>query len=376
MSSRASSATYGSTSGVPSIVTFPAGSQQAMVSPPTAMTRFRKTPSLQHGSAPGGAGNREKSTCQTKLERYRAALIGGVDPQRYHRRRAIRMLRGFDVTDQRQSGRRTVQRPDWAPDDVNMLTPSPARMYDALLGGSHNFEVDRNAAAQAVTMVPDLANVAISNRAFLRRAVRYLLGAGIRQFLDIGAGIPTVGNTHEVAQAVDPQARVAYVDIDSVAVAQATAILAGNSHAIAVQGDLRNPDRLLTDPRLTAFIDFDAPVGVLLVAVLHLLTDADKPTGVVAALRDAITPGSHIVISHLTRAHRPDDAARLGAHAATRSGVPIIFRSRAEITAFFEGLTLVDPGVVALPGWRPETPDDVEQDPGKSLALAGVGRKD
>lgn len=249
-------------------------------------------------------------------------------------------------------------------------------MYDALLGGTHNFAVDRQAAAQAVALVPDLPDVARSNRAFLRRAVRYLVGAGIRQFVDLGAGIPARGSSHEVARQADPDCRVAYVDIDPVAVAHAQAILAGDRNTIAIQGDLRAPDRLLADLRLRAFIDLDQPVGVLLVAVLHLLTDADKPHRVVAALREAIAPGSYVVISHLSSAQRPDDAARLGAHAATRTGVPIIFRSREEITAFFDGLAVVDPGVVELPAWRPETPDDVPEAPGRSLILAGVGRKE
>jgi S-adenosyl methyltransferase len=257
-----------------------------------------------------------------------------------------------------------------------MDRPSAARMYDVLLGGSHNFEVDRAAAAQAVAMVPDLPKVAVSNRAFLRRAVRYLIDAGIRQFLDIGAGIPTVGNTHEVAQAADPQARVAYVDIDPVATAHATAILADNPNAIAVPGDLRAPDRLLADPRISEFLDLHAPVGVLLMGVLHLLTDSDRPGEAVAALRYAAGPGSYVAISHLTSAHRPGDAAQLGAHAAQRTGVPMIFRPRAEITAFFAGLTLVDPGVVPLPAWRPESPDDLDEDPSRSLILGGVGRKD
>lgn len=269
-----------------------------------------------------------------------------------------------------------MQRPQWAPEDVNMQVPSPARMYDALLGGSHNFAIDRAAAGQAVAMVPDLPRVAVANRAFLRRAVRYLVAAGVRQFLDVGAGIPTVGNTHEVARAADPACRVVYVDIDPVAVAHADAILQDNPGVIAVQGDLRAPDRLLADPRISGFLDLDAPVGVLLVAVLHLLTDADRPGEVVATLRQAIPPGSHVVISHLTSAHRPDAAAQLGAHAAHRTGVPIIFRSRAEITAFFDGLTVVEPGVVALPAWRPESPDDLAEEPDRSLGLAGIGRKE
>jgi hypothetical protein len=257
-----------------------------------------------------------------------------------------------------------------------MDVPSSARMYDVLLGGAHNFAVDRQAAAQAVALVPDLPSVAHANRAFLRRAVRYLVDTGIRQFLDIGAGIPTVGNSHEVAQQTHPGCRVVYVDIDPVAVAHAQTILVHDPNTIAIQGDLRAPDRLLADPRLREFIELDQPIGVLLVGVLHLLIDAENPHRVVAAIRDAVPPGSYLAISHLTKSQRPDDAARLDAHAADRGGVSIIFRSREEITAFFDGLTVVDPGVVEFEAWRPEAPGEGEEAAGRSLGLAGVGRKE
>lgn len=257
-----------------------------------------------------------------------------------------------------------------------MGIPSPARMYDALLGGSHNFEVDRQAAAMASALVPDLPKVALSNRAFLRRSVRYLVDQGIRQFLDIGSGIPTVGSSHEIAQAADLDCSVLYVDIDPVAVAHSETFLSGEPNAAAIQGDLREVRRLLADPRVRERIDFERPVGVLLVAVLHLLSDADRPGEVVAALRDALPPGSYVVISHLSSASRPDDAAQLGSLAEKRSGIPIFFRSREEITAMFDGLTLVEPGVVEIPQWRPESAADVHEEVGKSLGLAGVGRRD
>lgn len=269
-----------------------------------------------------------------------------------------------------------MRRPDWAPADVSVDVASPARMYDALLGGSHNFEVDRMAAARAVRMVPDLPLVALSNRAFLRRAVRFGVDSGIRQFIDLGAGIPTVGNTHEVAQQADPDCRVVYVDIDSVAVAHATAILRGNPLAAAVKGDVRNPDTVMADPVVRRLIDWGQPVGVLLIAVLHMITDAENPMELVAGLRAAVPPGSYVAISHLTSAQRPEDAQRLSSHAADRSGVPITFRTREQITRFFDGLTIVEPGVVELPQWRPETPEDLPERPGRSLGLAGVGRKD
>jgi hypothetical protein len=246
-------------------------------------------------------------------------------------------------------------------------------MYDALLGGSHNFAVDRQAAERAVASVPDLPKVAWSNRAFLRRSVRFMVELGIRQFLDIGSGIPTSGNVHEVAWEADPECRVQYVDLDSVAVAHSTAILAGSDRAAAIEGDLRRPEALLEETRLHKLIDLDQPVGVLLVAVLHLLSDDEDPRGVVATLRDSIPPGSHIAISHLTSAHRPEDAARLGEQARTKTGVGIYFRSR---EALFDGLTVVEPGVVELAQWRPESADDVYEEPGRSLGLAGVGRRD
>lgn len=269
-----------------------------------------------------------------------------------------------------------MQRPDWAPAEISMDVPSPARMYDALLGGSHNFAADQRAAAAAAAMVPELPKVAINNRAFLRRAVRFLVDAGIRQFLDIGAGIPTVGNTHELAQQGDPACRVAYVDIDPVAVTHARAILHGDPNTLALRGDLRRPDQLLGEADLREFIDFTQPVGVLLVAVLHLLTDDDEPHRVVAALRDAMVPGSYFAISHLTSAQRPEDASQLGALSKRSTGIPITFRSREQIVAFFDGLTVVEPGVVELPRWRPESPADVLEEAGGSLGLAGVGRKE
>ncbi len=246
-------------------------------------------------------------------------------------------------------------------------------MYDALLGGSHNFEVDRSAAEAAKRLVPDLPRLALSNRAFLRRAVRYLSDQGIRQFLDIGSGIPTAGNVHEAAHAIDPRIRVLYVDIDPVAVTHSRTILDGNEHADAIRADLRKPDELLAAAADTGLIDFTRPVGLLLVAVLHLLQDEEQPAEKVAALRESVSPGSYAAISHLTSALRPDDAARLGDHSANRSRVGIRFRDRPAIEAMFTGWELVEPGVVELPQWRPESERDLHESPGRSLGLAGVG---
>jgi SAM-dependent methyltransferase len=266
-----------------------------------------------------------------------------------------------------------MDRPAWAPEGVDMQQASPARMYDALLGGSHNFEIDRQAAELGKQLVPDLPRLALSNRAFLRRAVRFMVDSGIKQFLDIGSGIPTAGNVHEVAQTLDPEIRVLYVDIDPVAVAHARAILQGNDKAGAIEADLRKPDELLAHVRETGLIDFEQPVGVLLVAVLHLLSEDDQPIEKVAALRAAVPACSYVAISHLTSELRPEDAGKLGANAANKSRVGIHFRDRDGIAAMFEGWELVEPGVVELSAWRPESQRDLYESPGRSLGLAGVG---
>jgi hypothetical protein len=268
-----------------------------------------------------------------------------------------------------------MDRPAWAPEGVDMMQPSPARMYDALLGGSHNFEVDRMAAQRGSRLVPDLPRLALSNRAFLRRAVRFLADAGITQFLDIGSGIPTAGNVHEIVRECAPDARVLYADIDPIAVAHSRAILVGDERYGAVEADLREPAELLDRVRATGLIDFGQPVGILLIAVLHLLADDDRPAAQVAALRQAVAPGSYVAISHLTSALRPDDAAAL--HRSSREGnqVGIQFRSRPAITAMFDGWDLVAPGVVELPDWRPESDRDRHEPAGRSLGLAGVACK-
>lgn len=268
-----------------------------------------------------------------------------------------------------------MERPGWAPEGVDMTQASPARMYDALLGGSHNFEIDRKAAEMGKQLVPDLPRLALSNRAFLRRAVRFLVDSGVRQFFDVGSGIPTAGNVHEVAQALDPRCRVLYADIDPVAVAHAKAILAGNERTGAIEADLRKPADLLARARATGLIDFEQPVGLLLVAVLHLVGDDDRPAELVTELRAAVADGSYVAISHLSSAQRPEDAAKLGANAADKSKVGIHFRSREAIAGMFQGWELIDPGVVELPAWRPESDQDRHESPGRSLGLAGVGRK-
>jgi hypothetical protein len=267
-----------------------------------------------------------------------------------------------------------MQRPDWAPSEIDTDVPSAARIYDYLLGGCHNFAADRLLADQLISMVPDVPMMARANRAFLRRAVTFCLASGIRQFLDVGSGIPTLGNVHEVAQQADPDARVVYVDIDPVAVEHSRALLAGNDLATVVHEDLRDPERVLANPELRAVLDLDRPVALLLVAVLHFVPDTDDPHSLVSRFGAALPPGSHLVISHGTSESRPDDAEKgLPLYEKTRTpGTP---RTHAEVRRLFDGFDLVDPGVVWAPEWRPDGPVEPSGDPWRSALYAGVGRK-
>jgi len=267
-----------------------------------------------------------------------------------------------------------VDRPAWVTDDVDLDRPSVARVYDFFLGGSHNFTVDREMAAQLLGVVPDVADVMRANRAFLRRAVRLMIDAGINQFLDIGSGIPTVGNVHEIAQRAKPSTRVVYVDIDPVAVAHSRAMLAGNALTAIVRGDVRDPEPILASPEVARLIDFSEPVGLLIVSVLHFLPDSDKPQAAVARLREAMPAGSYLAISHAARDARPDAEPQV-VEMYQRTGSQNTSRPADEIEDLFGEFALVDPGLVFLPAWRPDSPDDVGENIERFVALAGVGRK-
>jgi hypothetical protein len=268
-----------------------------------------------------------------------------------------------------------VERPNWAPEDIDPDRPSAARVYDYFLGGSHNFAADRELAAAIAAMTPRIGDTMRANRAFLRRAVRFLVASGIDQFLDIGSGIPTVGNVHEVAQRADPRARVLYVDVDPVAVAHSRAILDGDPRTGAIHGDARDVDAILAHPETRRLLDLDRPVAVLLLGVLHFVPDADDPAGIVARLRDAISPGSYVALVNVTHEDQPPEVIE-AQKLAGRTGTPIHLRSRAELLAQFAGLSLVEPGLVHLPLWRPDSPLDVDAHPERFGALAGVARKD
>jgi hypothetical protein len=264
--------------------------------------------------------------------------------------------------------------PGWVPPEADTRRANPARVYDYLLGGSDNFLADQDVARALIAIEPNSRAIARANRAFLGRAVRYLAAAGIRQFLDIGSGIPTQGNVHEVAQQAHPGARVIYADTDPVAIAHSKALLAGSQNAAILDADLRHPEEILTRQDIGQLIDFSQPAGLLLSAVVHFLADAEDPWQTVATLREALAPGSYLVLSHGTSEGKPDVI-----HAAEKVynrsvSTPAYARSRAEILRFFDGFDLIDPGVVYTPQWRPDSPADLPADPRQYGALAGVGR--
>ncbi|SDZ06285.1 S-adenosyl methyltransferase [Micromonospora pattaloongensis] len=266
-----------------------------------------------------------------------------------------------------------MQRPDWAPESIDIERPSVARMYDYYLGGSHNFAVDRAAAQAMIAAVPEAPLMAQANRAFLRRAVQFLIDAGVRQFLDIGSGIPTVGNVHEIAQRAAPDARVVYVDVDPVAVAHSREILAGNDRATVLHGDLRNPERILEHPEVHKLLDFTRPVAVMIVAVLHFVPDSDDPAGIIATFRETLAPGSYLTLSQASDDGRRADERAEAEHVYQRTDNPLRVRSRAEFVRLFDGFTLVEPGLVWVPQWRPDSPEGAE-DGEASGFIGGVGR--
>ncbi|MFB4310155.1 SAM-dependent methyltransferase [Actinomadura sp. GTD37] len=261
---------------------------------------------------------------------------------------------------------------EWIPPEVDSRRPSVARVYDFLLGGDHNYASDRDLATGLLRVEPQARELARANRAFLRRAVRAVAGAGVAQFVDIGSGIPTQGNVHEVAQSVAPDARVVYVDNDDVAVAHSRSILADDDGTAILQADMRRPADILADPEFKRLIDLSEPVAFLLVAALHLVTPDEDPAGIVARLRDVAAPGSHLVISHLTHEAQPGKTAAIG-KLYDRATSPAVSRSYAEILRFFDGWELLDPGLVYVPLWRPDEGDAVD-DPERYLVFGGVAR--
>jgi len=253
--------------------------------------------------------------------------------------------------------------------------PNVARMYDYYLGGTNNFEADRAAAEQVLALVPGLRRSALENRRFLRRVVRMLAAdAGITQFLDIGAGLPTQGAVHEVAREVTPGARVVYADYDPVVVAHGRALLTETDQSVMVRADARRPADLLAMPEVRAHLDLSKPVAILLFATLHFVPDADDPAAIVACLRESVAPGSFLAISHIGTEFFPDKAALAQAvEVYERASERVWPRSRDHILGFFDGFELLEPGLVPKHQWRPAAGGTADGTP--NIQWGGVGRK-
>ncbi|MEO3807971.1 SAM-dependent methyltransferase [Sphaerisporangium sp. B11E5] len=266
------------------------------------------------------------------------------------------------------------------PPEIDTTKPSIARVYDWFLGGKDNFAVDRHVGEATVKLAPDAPLVPRQNRLFLQRAVRYMAAeAGIRQFLDIGSGLPTQGNVHQVAQEVDPAARVVYVDNDPMVLAHGRALLATNSSTTVIQADIREPRSILENEQVQQFVDFSEPVGLLMLAILHHLADEEDPGGLATALRAPLVSGSFVAISHFCN---PGEAYPESAKVAEEAEAVFNenlgtgrWRTPEEITAYFGDFELVEPGLAPLAGWRAEPDPDVSRSPLYRTCVAGVGRK-
>ncbi|MEU4740215.1 SAM-dependent methyltransferase [Actinosynnema sp. NPDC023658] len=259
-------------------------------------------------------------------------------------------------------------------------TPNIARIYDYYLGGAFNLPADRDRADRIKSVLPGMEMLARFNRGFLRRSVAFMVDQGITQFLDLGSGLPTAGNTHEVAQARDPRAKVVYVDYEPVAAALGAEILRDNPDAVMVEGDARRPDELFADPRVTAVLDLDRPLGVVMTGVMVFVGDHEDPVGLMKAYRDACAPGSYIALSQLTdECADPETKVQVHAMVEAYKGVieQLYVRDRAGVEALFDGMTLVEPGVTLMPDWNPRPGLDIPTlSPAHGLGYAAVGRVD
>jgi hypothetical protein len=261
---------------------------------------------------------------------------------------------------------------DPAPRQLNVHVAHSARMYDYYLHGKDNFAADREAAEKVLANFPAMRTTAQENRAFLRRAVTYLAGeAGIRQFLDIGTGIPAADNTHQVAHRIAPDSRVVYVDNDPIVLTHARALLVGGSTAY-LDADLRDPDNILAQAH--ALLDFGSPVALLLVSVLQFLTDDDQPYDVVTRLLSALPPGSHLVISHATADFLTAKTGPAGERIYATAGIPLQLRTHTEIARFFDGCDLIDPGLTPISQWRADAEPHPRPAPAEAALYGAVAR--
>jgi S-adenosyl methyltransferase len=266
-------------------------------------------------------------------------------------------------------------------DRRNDKPATAARIYDYILGGVHNFPADQEAARKLIAELPVVPAAARVNRAVLRRMVAYLAGIGVQQFLDVGSGMPTESNVHEIAQQLNPEARVVYVDIDPVAVSESLEILDGNKLATAVHGNLRAPHAILDNPQVREMLDFDQPIALMLMAMLHFVPDADAYEAV-SQLIDGLPPGSHLALTHgatetvgFTRT-KADGREIVEDLYQQKTATPFGLRSWEQTSKFFEHCTLVDPGLVWMTQWRPtpDDPNDFVDDPRRCTAWAGLGK--
>lgn len=259
---------------------------------------------------------------------------------------------------------------------IDTSVPHSARVWNYLLGGKENYDVDRRAAEHFQAMFPQIVDIALADRAFLGRAVRYLAsGRGVRQFLDIGTGLPTMDNTHEVAQRVAPHSRIVYVDNDPLVLTHARALLSSSPEGVCdyIQADLRDPEGILRKAAET--LDFTRPIGVMLLGIMHFVHDDDEARLILRRLMDAAAPGSHLVITHATLDFDAEQTAQADAQEDwnQKSANPMVPRSRGAILALLDGLDVVDPGLVSMSRWRPEhTPWG---EPDEVAGYAAVARK-
>ena len=284
-------------------------------------------------------------------------------------------------------------------DPAGARYPNTARIWNYQLGGKDNYAVDRHASEAANAMVralgvPDGADSALESRHLLQRMVDYMLSQGVRQFLDLGSGLPNMANTHQIAHRVAPEARIVYVDVDPMVSTHAAALMAG-SNVVTLRADLREPEQVLRDTRVRDLLDFGQPVGIMFMCVLHCLWDKEDPWGVVRQFRDAVPPGSYLALSHMTDEAHPEAAEGLFRISQDLHwNTPLISRSRADIARFFDGFTLVEPGLVPPAQWWPEldnplrlpggeapvlrliVPEPAEPDKGVAWHLCGIGTKD
>ncbi len=263
---------------------------------------------------------------------------------------------------------RVPSSPEWGPRPPDQDRANGARIYDCLLGGAYNFAVDREAVRQLLAINPDADKVAKSNRQFVMRAVRFCVSAGIDQFLDLGSGVPTVGNVHEIAQAARPDARVLYVDHERIAFDVTRSLLGDNPCADAVHADLRQPEVIFATPQAGRLLDLTRPIAVMMNAALHYVPDSDDVAGILAAYRERMAAGSYFVFSHLA------NTAQLGQRVFSDSGTPITLRTRDEMADLLRDFELVDPGLVYVPDWRPVGDEIYADQPQRSKCYGAVGR--